>query len=232
MADSYPNLERSLKAIVLGNYLFWIRRLDKWIHFVGIGFIGLYIVDGQYWMAALALAVKIGLETLATGMRIKSFRLKDHVADGIEENLPRRMKQDLKRGRLASKLGAEAVDLLDQCAKSAHEVIVNCVEARMLKSGVSDAYIQAQDEASKAADALMRRAILTVQRQLVYRVETGEQEIKSLSRSLEDLRALESESRSLAEASEKSEESTELQSSLAHIRALRDAIDEVEAGSD
>lgn len=229
MADSYPNLERSLKEIVLGDYLFWIRRLDKWIWLIGIGFISMFIVDGQYWMAALAFAAMTGLEILTTGIRIKSFKLKDQVAESLKEDLPRRMKQDLKRGRLVSKLGEEAVGLLDQCAKSATEVTVNCVQARMLKSGASDAYIQAQDEASKVANALMRRAIVTVQRQLVYRVQTGEPEIKKLSRTLDDLRALESESRSLADRSEKSADSSELQSILAHVRALRDAIDEVEA---
>ena len=51
----------------------------------------------------------------------------------------------------------------------------------MLKSGASAAYIAAQDEAGKAADALMRRAVLTVQRQIVYRAETGEKEIKTLA---------------------------------------------------
>lgn len=232
MADSYPNLDRVLKGTIVADYFAELRKLDMWIYGLGIGGLITFWNRDTYWISLLVFAGAFALSHVVGGFRRKDFSFAAMMLEASKEALPRRMRALLKKGRLQDQLSEDVMEALEQCAKSSWEPQVFLVEARMLKTGVSSSYVKAQREAAKAADALMRQALHTVHRSMTFRTETSDAEIRRLNDLRDDLRSLADESRALSDLSEKAEDSTELQNSLEHFRALKDAIEEVKADTD
>lgn len=232
MADNYPNLEKSLKGIVLANTIYQFRRIETWASIAGI--VGALLISELTLLGrvVLAMALGSGLNYVFTCIRIKSFRLQNYLAEGTKDKLPERMKALLKNRRLVSSIGKDAIALLEQCAEAASIPLALAAEAGMMRAGASRSYVKAQRAAGSASDALMRRALATVRRPVVFGMKTSENEIAILTRSIGELRSLAAESRSLSDLSEKAEDSTELQDSLEHFRAMKDAIEEVKADTD
>lgn len=232
MADSYPNLEKSLKGIVLANTIYEFRRIETWAGIAGI-VVALLVSDlTLLGRVILAVVLGVGLRHVFTCIRIKSFGLQELLADSLKHKLPERMKLLLKKRQLVSKIGEEATALLDRCAEAANVPLALHTEARMFRAGASRAYLKAQREAASASDALMRRALFTVRRPVHLGMTTSEDEIANLTRLRDGLRSLEAESRALSDLSEKAEDSADLQDSLEQFRALKDAIEEVKADTD
>ena len=129
-------------------------------------------------------------------------------------------------------LSVEILDVLEECSKASWEVQVSHTEAKMLKPGASPSYLKAKFEAFKVADVLMRRTLSAVQRPLTFHTEPSDAEINQLNDLRDDLYLLERESRALSDMSVNAEDSPELQSSVEHFRALKDAIEEVKTDSE
>lgn len=232
MAETYPNLERGLKGIIVADYFIQLRRLDMWMWYFGIGgLIALWTPKAGWITLAVSLAALV-LSHFVGGYRRKDFSVAALMVEGNKEALPRRMRSRLKRGKLQEQLSKEVLETLEECAKSCWESQVFFVEAKMHRIGVASSYVKAQEEASKTADALMRQAVFTVHRAYTFRTDPSEAEVRQLNDLRDDLKLLESESRSLSEMSEKAEDGHELRKSLAHIRALRAAVEEVESSSE
>ena len=72
MADSYPNLDKSLKGIIVAGYFTELRRLDMWIWYFGIG--SLFVAFGnKYWL----IIVIVSLVFLALSHFLGGYRRKD-----------------------------------------------------------------------------------------------------------------------------------------------------------
>ena len=192
----------------------------------------MFLVDGSYGLAILALATTFVLSHLAEGIRLKDFSFAASISEGMKEVMPRRMRSWLKKGKLQAMLSKDIMNVLEECSKASWEVQISHTEAKMLKPGASPSYLKAQFEAFKVADVLMRRTLSAVQRSLTFQTEPSDAEINQLNDLRDDLHLLERESRTLSDMSERAEDSADLQDSLEHFRALKDAIEEVKTDTD
>jgi|GEM_PF-6613720 len=229
MATTYPNLEQYLKGAVLADRLYKLRRPEEWIRWIALVAVTLLTAIQQWVWAGAAFVGWIVASWLLAALRVKSFQFHSIMADEMKALVPKRMREDLSKGRLEAKIGPEAATILDGCAKSTLVPMHAFVEARMLGVGGSRTYRDAQRQAMDSADTLMRRALETVQPSLIWKTPPTEGDLARL-RSLQDqLAELARESEAAAQLVKEGSAPDVLRESLVNLRAFQAAHQEVDA---